>query len=319
MFKFKVFYEILNKCRLFFKKFFYENISQYLQAKYYINNNMKKTQKMKVAFYWIFAVLITLSAMVYQRETGPTHNKKVEFEIGDKIYKFKLIRSHGGEDDCRIELPVSDLDISGRIEYRKFPTSNEWTNTELERQNDKLIGILPHLPPAGKYEYLLILEKDGKQYPLNEGPAVVIRFKGAVPVWVLAPHIFLMFFAMFLGNLAGIMAIFKYKKFRFFTNLTVIALLLGGMILGPWVQLYAFGEAWAGVPFAWDLTDNKTLVAFIFWVLAYLMNRKKERPVYTIVASIIMLAVYSIPHSMFGSQLDPETGEIIQGWIQLFL
>ena len=49
------------------------------------------------------------------------------------------------------------------------------------------------------------------------------------------------------------------------------------------------------------------------------MNRKKERPAYTIVASIVMLLVYSIPHSMFGSQLNPETGEIIQGWIQLFL
>ena len=127
-----------------------------------------------------------------------------------------------------------------------------------------------------------------------------------------------MFLAVFLGNLAGIMAVFKHKKYRFFTNLTVIALFIGGMILGPWVQWYAFGEAWAGIPFAWDLTDNKTLLAFIFWVVAFFMNRKKERPVYAIIASIVMLMVYSIPHSMFGSQLDPETGEIIQGWIQLF-
>jgi hypothetical protein len=128
-----------------------------------------------------------------------------------------------------------------------------------------------------------------------------------------------MFFAMFLGNVAGIMALFKYNKFRFYTNLTVIAIFIGGMILGPIVQLYAFNELWAGIPFAWDLTDNKTLVAFLFWVLAFFMNRKKERPVYTILASIVMLIVYSIPHSMYGSQLDPETGEIIQGWIKLFI
>jgi hypothetical protein len=30
-----------------------------------------------------------------------------------------------------------------------------------------------------------------------------------------------------------------------------------------------------------------------------------------------MLIIYSIPHSMFGSQPDPETGEIIQGWIRI--
>ncbi len=50
------------------------------------------------------------------------------------------------------------------------------------------------------------------------------------------------------------------------------------MILGPIVQKYAFGELWTGIPFGWDLTDNKTLIAFLFWILAVIMNRKKERP-----------------------------------------
>jgi len=115
------------------------------------------------------------------------------------------------------------------------------------------------------------------------------------------------------------MALFKNLKFRFYTRLTFWTLLGGGLIFGPWVQWYAFGEAWAGVPFAWDLTDNKTLVAFLFWLPAFLMNRKKERPVLTIVAAGIMLVIFSIPHSMYGSQLDPETGEIIQGYISLYL
>lgn len=274
---------------------------------------------MKTFLFWILAALITFLAIVYQRMTGPTYDKRVEVQIEDETYKFKLIRSHGGEDDCKIELNVPDQNITGILEYRKYPTNDDWTIVEMDRQYDNLIGYLPHLPPAGKYEYIVILEKDGKKYPLNNAETVITRFKGHVPGSILIPHIFFMFFAMFLGNLAGIMAIFRHKRFRFFTNVTVIALLIGGMILGPWVQWYAFGEAWAGIPFAWDLTDNKTLFAFIFWVIAFLMNRKKERPVYTIIASVVMLMAYSIPHSMHGSQLDPETGEIIQGWIQLFL
>lgn len=274
---------------------------------------------MKVIFYWLLAIVITLAAIIYQRKTGPTYDKKVQVTIDNTTYKFKLIRSFAGEKDCKIELNVPDQAVTGTIEYRMFPTNNEWTKVEMTRQYDNLSGYLPNLPPAGKYEYKIVLHKNGQDFPLNDQKPVVIRFKGEVPTSVLAPHIFLMFFAMLLGNLAGIMAIFKHQKFRFFTNITVIALFAGGMILGPAVQWYAFGEAWAGVPFAWDLTDNKTLVAFIFWLLAYFMNRKKERPVYTIVASVIMLIVYSIPHSMYGSQLDPETGEIIQGWIQLFL
>jgi hypothetical protein len=274
---------------------------------------------MKLVFYWILAILITFAAIIYQRKTGPTYDKKVEIEIENTTYKFKLIRSFAGEQDCKIELNVPDQNISGYIEYRQFPTNDDWTKIQMVRQYDNISGYLPNLPPAGKYEYKLTLNKNDRAFPLNDNNPVIIRFKGEVPDSVLIPHIFLMFFAMLLGNLAGIMAIFKNRQFRFFTNVTVIALFAGGMILGPWVQWYAFGEAWAGVPFAWDLTDNKTLVAFIFWLLAFFMNRKKERPVYTVVASIVMLIVYSIPHSMFGSQLDPETGEIIQGWIQLYL
>ena len=274
---------------------------------------------MKVALYWILAILVTLIAIVYQRATGPTYDKHVTIVIGETNYNLKLVRSHGGEDDCKIELTIPDNDIGGVLLYKKYPTEADWTEVKMVRNQDKLEGILPHLPPAGKYEYKIALEKNGNEFFLNNGESVVIRFKGAVPGVVLIPHIFFMFFAMLLANLAGIMAVFKYKKFRFYTNITLIALFIGGMILGPWVQWYAFGEAWAGVPFAWDLTDNKTLIAFLFWILAFFMNRKKERPVYTVIASVIMLVVYSIPHSMFGSELDPETGEIIQGMILLFM
>lgn len=273
---------------------------------------------MKITFYFILAVLITFTAIVYQRKTGPTYDKNTSLTIDKQEYKFKLIRSHGGEKDCKIELEVPNQNLNGILFYKKYPTRDDWTTAKMERKSDKLIGILPNLPPAGKYEYKVTLEKEGQKYILNDGIPVVIRFKGDVPTSILIPHIFFMFFAMFLGNLAGILAIFKHKKYRVYTSVTLIALFLGGMVLGPWVQWYAFGEAWAGIPFAWDLTDNKTLVAFIFWILAFIMNRKKERPFYTIVASFVMLIIYSIPHSMYGSQLDPETGHIIQGFIPLY-
>ena len=84
------------------------------------------------------------------------------------------------------------------------------------------------------------------------------------------------------------------------------------------VQYCAFGEFWTGVPFGWDLTDNKTLIALFFWVLAVIMNRKKERPFYVALAAIVLLLVYSIPHSMFGSQLNYESGSVSQGIIMNF-
>jgi hypothetical protein len=120
---------------------------------------------------------------------------------------------------------------------------------------------------------------------------------------------------MLFSNLSGLLAAFRIPSYRKYTFLTFGFLFVGGMILGPVVQLYAFGDLWTGVPFGWDLTDNKTLIAFLFWVPAVVMNLKKQRPVYTLIASIVLLLVYSIPHSMFGSHLDYNTGTVTQGMI----
>lgn len=268
---------------------------------------------MKTFLFILLAAAITFGAIVYQRATGPTYPKKVELTIEDQKYQFELIRSHGGESDCRLEFVVADPSVAGQITFRRFPTNDDWTTSDLRREGNNLVGFLPHQPPAGKLEYKVEFSKDGTSYPLHETNATVIRFKGDVPAAILAPHVILMFIAMFLSNLTGVMAAFNHGNFRKLAVWTLVTLGLGGMVMGPWVQWHAFGEAWAGIPFAWDLTDNKTLLAFVFWIVAVVMNRKKARPGYIIIAALIMILVYSIPHSMYGSQLDPETGVIIQG------
>jgi len=85
---------------------------------------------MKIAFYWILAVFITFAAIIYQRKTGPTYDKKVSVVIDQKEYMFKLIRSHGGTTDCKIELSVPDTEISGALLYKQFPTNNPWTEVD---------------------------------------------------------------------------------------------------------------------------------------------------------------------------------------------
>jgi hypothetical protein len=86
---------------------------------------------------------------------------------------------------------------------------------------------------------------------------------------------------------------------------------LGGIILGPIVQKYAFGAYWTGWPIGKDLTDNKTAVAFLFWVIAtYKLFKDRDKSVMAIIAMIILLAIYLIPHSMFGSELNYDSGKI---------
>lgn len=268
---------------------------------------------LKMTLFWLLAIIITLSAAIYQRMTGPTHPKKITIINEQAVYNLKLVRSHGGNTDCPVELNIADTSVSGTIKYKRYPTKDDWTTIELKRNGDKLTASLPHQPPAGKLEYLIELHKEGKTINNISESHVVIRFKGAVPDIVLIPHILLMFFAMLISNFAGLLAIANHKRMVLYTNITLALIIVGGMILGPIMQLHAFGELWTGFPNGKDFTDNKTLIALIFWIFAFVVNRKKQNRWWIIAAAIVMLAIYMVPHSMGGSELNYESGTIVTG------
>lgn len=290
---------------------------------------------MKKFILWSLAVIITLAAAIYQRHTGPTYPKELDVTLNKNVYNLKLLRSLALDERPEVKLDISDTTVKARLFYKRFQSDDQYQvkdfsfkvypvnsflmNKVFKITEDKgFFAQVPKQPAAGKLQYYLeITDSEGTRTYLKEAP-VVIRFKGGVPALVLVPHILLMFMAMLFSTLAGLMAVIKYPQYKKYSILTLILFAAGGILLGPIVQYDAFGDLWTGIPFGWDLTDNKTLIALIFWILAVVMNRKKDRPAYTVLAAIILLLVYSIPHSLFGSQLDYSTGQVTQGIILNF-
>lgn len=262
---------------------------------------------------WTLAVVITLSAAFYQRTTGPTYPKKFSIETQTGKYSFKLKRSHSLGTDCFVELKDAPKSLSGKIVYRPYPTDLSWVEADLIREDNVLKAQLPSQPAAGKLAYYLILEDGGKTIKIADNQPVIIRFKGDVPAGFMIPHILFMFVAMLFANLTGIMVLFKDQRYKKYLNLAFFALLIGGLILGPIIQKYAFGHFWTGFPFGFDLTDNKTLISVVFFTIAYIGNLKKDRAWMALVAVIILLLIYSVPHSMFGSELNYASGQVITG------
>ena len=257
------------------------------------------------------AIVITLIAVIYQRTTGPTYPKK--FDIGlDKKVTVKLLRSHGGETNAPVELPKLTEQMSATMTYKRYPTNDEWTTVNLEEAGTFLKTSLPNQPPAGKLTYFLNINYgDSEQALGSKEDPIYIRYKGEVPTFVLAPHIVCMFLSMLLSVVALFEAIYNTEKYKLVGKLTLGCLIVGGMILGPIVQKYAFGVYWAGFPFDYDLTDNKLLIAVLSWVFGVGMTWKLNKRWPTVVAAIILFAVYSIPHSMQGSEFDYEKGKVI--------
>ncbi|HCC70117.1 MAG TPA: hypothetical protein DEQ09_03060 [Bacteroidales bacterium] len=290
---------------------------------------------MKSTLYWILAIIITLSAVYYQRKTGPTYSKHSDITANGMEYRLKLTRSIEISDRNYVKLAIKDSTVNACLFYKRLQVDEPYRSVDFKYEEhpvnsfimNRIFGIeketgffayVPAQPPAGKIEYYFEITDDQGTNTYFENEPVIIRFKGTVPSKILTPHILIMFIGMLLSTLSGLMAIGKHKSYRKWGIWTFIMLILGGMILGPLVQYHAFGHAWTGIPIGWDLTDNKTLITVIFWTIAVFGNRKKNRPGLTILASFILLLVYSIPHSIFGSELDYESGEIIQGMIMPF-
>jgi len=269
--------------------------------------------KWRSVLLWIISILLMMAMAVYQRTTGPSYPKDAEYQYKNATIHISLPTSADNDADARVIIPDSLGHLKGYYTFRKLNSGEAWTKYQMHREEDGLIATLPAQPAAGKLEYKIYIKTDGEAISLREDP-VVIRFKGPVPVFILVPHILFMFLAMVFSMRTGFEAIFRGEKTFRLAGFTIIFLLLGGLILGPLVQYHAFGELWAGWPFGKDLTDNKTAIAFIFWLIAWFKLRKDPKNrFWPILASVVLLAIYLIPHSMFGSELDYSTGEVATG------
>lgn len=255
---------------------------------------------------WLLAFLITAGSAVYQRMTGPTYPKRGKATLAGQELRYRLARSMAGA-DAEIRVPAVSTQTQGTLAWKRHKTRDDWSYVEMARDGNELVGRLPQQPPAGKLAYRVILQ-DGNERVTLGGEPVVIRFRGEVPAAVLVLHVIAMFGSMLAGTRAGLEYFRATPDYRRLALWTLGMLTVGGLVLGPIVQKYAFGAYWTGWPFGTDLTDNKTAVAWLAWLIAWLKLRRtpEQAGAWVLGAAIVMMAVFAIPHSLLGSELKYE-------------
>lgn len=281
---------------------------------------------MKKILIWIVAVLLTLGSSVYQRMTGPTHPLRQTVVTAAGERDFRLPRS-GGPEAVRVTVPVRDAAVYSGASKAPVGTESAWlyykhypeiAGEAYMAREMRVTGAgeweawLPALPAAGKWQYYV--EAEGAVYPESE--PVVLRFKGAVPAACLIPHILFMFLSMLFITVAGGFALCNLVIYKKYLYMGLAALLLGGFVFGPLVQHYAFGPYWTGFPMGTDLTDNKTLIMLLAlmaaWGFEAFGKRFAARRWITVAVAVVVWIVFLIPHSLNGSELDPQELSAVQ-------
>jgi hypothetical protein len=290
---------------------------------------------------WIVATALMLAAGSYQERTGPTYPVDGTLDVAGVRKPYSLPRTETTGRDLRIAVPDPGRGSSASVVWRRYPTDDPFTTTQLrpetgDKGEAELVAGLPSQPPAGKLEYRVEVQTPGglvripseDQAAAGEG-MIVARYKDAVPLPLLISHIACMFFALLIGIRVALAALFQPTGVGRLPWISLGLMTLGGLVLGPFVQKYAFGAFWTGFPWGYDLTDNKTLIMWLAWAAAcVVLWRGRRRPVETqagasgpgpsgrvrvvfVLAALVMVGVYLIPHSFKGSQLD--YGRLDQG------
>ncbi len=271
---------------------------------------------------WILSAAIAIAIFFHQNRTGPTYPLRGSVETKQGTVAFTFLRSEEIGTGLQIMLrePIPS-GLASTVTWRRYKSPDAWTRTPMtpgtfrftrrgEVEESKGLGVvLPSLPErAGKYEYFVHLDDGSGPRSVTGEKPIFARYKAPVPRWVLVPHILAIFISLSLALRTGLQAL-SGGSTKGLLWATIASLLLGAFVLGPVVQHYAFGVWWSGVPFGYDWTDNKVLVELAAWGMAavLVMHPRRER-LAVLGATLVTLAIYLIPHSVFGSEYDYTRG-----------
>jgi hypothetical protein len=266
--------------------------------------------KIKFLWPWLLALLLTIVMALYQRMSGPTYPVKATENLAGTKISYKFYRSWIQGEALPVRVTLGNDNHTARLHHRRFPllANENWTIVTMKNNAGTFQGSIPGQPAAGKVVYKVEVMTPSGPLWLNNGKPVVARFRDKVPAWLLILHIIFMFAGLLLAFRTGMGALRRDGRWQKLVPWTLAVTVFGGLILGPLVQKYAFGAYWTGFPLGGDLTDSKTLFAVLAWLAAFFL-RKKSRW-WIVAATLLMIAVYLIPHSVIGSELNYETGKI---------
>ncbi len=251
---------------------------------------------------WILSIVLTLVLAVWQRVSGPTFPIYGSSTLAGAHFKYKLERTHAGPGD-HVVLIAPGAGTEGTLEWREHVEGGDggWTSLDMAPRSTRadLAAPIPHHGPGQKVDYRVTLRAGEETLVLPTKGVATLRFRSDVPAWVLIPHIIAMMGALMLSVRAALECTQRAPQLKFLTLRTLAALFVGGFLLGCMVSGYAFGQPWGGFPLGNDATDNKTLLAFLAWLVAGVAVFRMRNPRgFVIAAAVVTLLVYLVPHSV---------------------
>ncbi len=276
----------------------------------------------------IAAFLFTLVLLVFTRKTTavrPVH--QVVEQNGLRIEHNTVPKQTGDE------IPIVSAKVEGASEVRlvyKIGKDGAYQSVRMSPRSDEeeiFTASIPLHPKGMKAWYYLEAvdhrvegevrvtlpeRRSGEVKPIRH------KFEGEVPAYIVIPHVLSIFAAFFFATLTLFSAIDLKKgetslpRSVRLCGVTLLFLFIGFFPFGWAMNYYAFGVLWEAFPFGKDVTDNKSQIMFLFWVVTLFTVKgtlwgkgEHKNPVsaekystLVIVSFIATIVILAIPHSL---------------------
>jgi len=223
-------------------------------------------------------------------------------------------------------MPVVKVILSGngaeQVSGRLYYTVDEGVeqSTVMNFSDDRtLVGNLPVGEIGKRLYYRIELTQNGDlkaSLAPTDMRGYLLKYKGPVSAFVLIPHILLMFLGVFFSFIALfygfdlLLGRNKIKQAAIAVLLSFFCGFIGGVLIGIEVSHEVFGgSGWGGWPVGNDVTDTKTEIFLLFWLITMIFGwaglsgreLKVSNKVFgtmIIISFVVTLAAFLVPHSI---------------------
>jgi len=280
-----------------------------------------KFWRILVAFFFTLLLLTLARKMTMVRSVHKTVNR------GGVIIEHDTVPKTRGQGDAVIPVKISGAE-EAKLFYRIGEGEFQAVDLDLkEEENDLFVASIPSQKKGTKVWYYVEAQTQIEQrkvavtLPAGNSPGfrpILLKFEGDVPSTVIFSHVFCNFAGIFFSVLALFSAVDlargkgTLKKSVALSLVTFIFLFMGFVPLGVALNYFAFGALWEAFPFGTDITDNKSQIALLSWLVTLFLVKGailgkesfknlisvKTYSTLVIISFVITLAMYLIPHSL---------------------
>jgi hypothetical protein len=231
---------------------------------------------------YILALVLTVLLLAFARRMSTRHQQEFTSSVDGITLSHNTVTESFGENPVVMVKATSTENIRGTVYYSKQVGGPDYNTVDMVPTTDGLTASLNPLPKGEKYFYHIeVFKGNTKLAAIPPKGDQFIKFKGHISPIILIPHIGFMFATIFFGLLAVFTSVDiargkgDIKRSVLFVLLTFIPAFIGGIPLGIAVSAQTFGgSGWGGWPLGSDITDTKTEILLLFWLITIILSWK---------------------------------------------